>query len=632
MNDAPPRESLYCQRRDQFRQRAAYYGRRASLISNLRLAVFLTAVGCAIWLLLAEPRFGWLAGGLALASLMGFVALLVWHQRVLAAADRFAGLAELNAQALARWQRDWSGIPLAAADVQSAHCPFASDLDLFGPRSLFHLVALPSSPLGRRTLSRWFVEPAPSDEIRRRQQALIDLAPLLDLRQELALRARAIRNTEVEPFLQWTQEPGWLTQRPWLLWAARLMPALVVLLATLHWAGVIPFALWIVALVVNITLSFAYCRQIHEIFERIAKRSAELEAYVRLLECMFSQTYQADELRSILSAASVQGRPAQQELDRLHRIMACADVRYSQMVYMVLQGVALWDMHILALAERWQQQSGRWAAAWFAALARFEALSALANLSYDHPGWCFPVIEPLASNARIVAQGLGHPLLRDGTRVANDVTVGPPSTFLLVTGSNMSGKSTLLRSIGINVVLAQAGAPVCAVRFSLPPVRLGTSIRVQDSLGDGISLFMAELKRLKQVVDAAIETEQQGDRAFLYLLDEILHGTNTVERQVAVRRVMLHLLRHRAIGAISTHDLALAEVESLAERCQAVHFRESFLDTAGGHEMTFDYQLRDGLATTTNALKLLEMVGLTLNGESRAVPLSDQPNVQKSGA
>jgi DNA mismatch repair ATPase MutS len=196
--------------------------------------------------------------------------------------------------------------------------------------------------------------------------------------------------------------------------------------------------------------------------------------------------------------------------------------------------------------------------------------------------------------------------------VANDVTLGPPGTFLLVTGSNMSGKSTLLRSLGVNVVLAQAGGPVCATSLSLPPLALATSILVEDSLEDGVSFFMAELLRIRKVVDAASRAEGEG-RTLLYLLDEILRGTNTRERQIAVRRVLSYLLAKGALGAISTHDLELAEIPELAAASEAVHFRESFAPGAereGKPVMTFDYQLRSGVATTANALKLLDLVGL----------------------
>jgi DNA mismatch repair ATPase MutS len=207
------------------------------------------------------------------------------------------------------------------------------------------------------------------------------------------------------------------------------------------------------------------------------------------------------------------------------------------------------------------------------------------------------------------AVDLGHPLLSDAERVGNDVAVGPPGTFLLVTGSNMSGKSTLLRSLGVNVVLAQAGGPVAARSLSLPPVTLGTSILVEDSLASGVSFFLAELQRIRSIVDQA-ETARQEGRTLLYLLDEILRGTNSAERQIAVREILLRLLAAGAIGAISTHDLALADLPELAQVAHTVHFRESFEDREGETAMTFDYRLREGVAPTTNALKLLAMVGL----------------------
>jgi DNA mismatch repair ATPase MutS len=194
--------------------------------------------------------------------------------------------------------------------------------------------------------------------------------------------------------------------------------------------------------------------------------------------------------------------------------------------------------------------------------------------------------------------------------VANDVAIGPPGTFLMVTGSNMSGKSTLLRAVGANVVLAQAGAPVCAEQLTLPPILLATSMRIHDSLADGVSFYMAELRRLKQIVDAAREQTADTKRVLLYLLDEILQGTNTAERQIAVRRVLAHLLAEGAIGAISTHDLQLAADSTLSKAGQTVHFRETIHSESGRQEMTFDYRLREGLATTSNALKLLEIVGL----------------------
>jgi DNA mismatch repair ATPase MutS len=197
--------------------------------------------------------------------------------------------------------------------------------------------------------------------------------------------------------------------------------------------------------------------------------------------------------------------------------------------------------------------------------------------------------------------------------VGSDFSVGPPGTFLLVTGSNMSGKSTLLRALGVNITLAQAGGPVCADALSLPPITLATTIRVQDSLEQGVSYFMAELQRLKEVVTIATQTSAAGERLPFFLLDEILHGTNTAERQIAVRQIVRHLLSLGATGAVSTHDLTLAQTPEIASTAQLVHFTETFTRSPEGLKMTFDYKLRPGIATSTNALKLLEMVGLPLD-------------------
>jgi DNA mismatch repair ATPase MutS len=235
----------------------------------------------------------------------------------------------------------------------------------------------------------------------------------------------------------------------------------------------------------------------------------------------------------------------------------------------------------------------------------------LATLHFDHPGWNFPQLDdgPAGAGPCVEAANLAHPLLPPDRAVGNDVVVGPRGTFLLVTGSNMSGKSTLLRALGVNCVLAQMGAPVCGDRLRLPPLTIAASMRVQDSLAQGVSYFMAELHGLKAVVDLA-ENRRTAGTPVLYLLDEILQGTNTAERQLAARHIIRRLVDTGAIGAVSTHDLALAGAPELADAAVAVHFTESFTRGPAGPAMHFDYKLRQGVATSTNALKLMEIVGL----------------------
>jgi hypothetical protein len=396
----------------------------------------------------------------------------------------------------------------------------------------------------------------------------------------------------------------------------RILPLVPVVSLLLIVAGVVPADYGAVAifagLCLNLMVSVFLVGSVHDIFERVDARSGRVRRYLRMFELMYSMPDATAKLGAIKREATTQGGGVMLRMRELMMVTNLARIRHSAMmfilVYLPLQFVFLFDFHVLNLIEIWQRKYGRYARDWFTALGEFEALSSLASIAYDYPQWALPRVD--APETVFQASALGHPLLRDQERVANDVRVGPAGTFLLVTGSNMSGKSTLLRTVGVNVVLAQAGGPVCAERLSMPPVALATSMRIHDSLESGVSFYMAELMRLKAIVDMGGRFESRDDRTLLYLLDEILQGTNSKERHIAVVRVLHHLLRHGAIGAVSTHDLELAGSEPLAEACCAVHFRETLHDQDADQPMTFDYRLRPGIATTTNALKLLEIVGL----------------------
>ena len=315
-------------------------------------------------------------------------------------------------------------------------------------------------------------------------------------------------------------------------------------------------------------------------------------------------------LKQKMSIGDVQFESA---LASLQRIVQFAYGRKSALMcipWIAAQLLWFWDFHVLERLEKWQVQFGPHLNEWFTAVGELEALSSLAALKHDHPDWQFADVQD--GHAQIVGEQMGHPLLKECVR--NSASIGPDGSFLLVTGSNMSGKSTLLRSFGVNTVLALAGGPVCADSFQLPPVEIATSMRITDSLDSGVSFFMAELKRIKSIVDRARVLDDEGGVRLFYLLDEILQGTNSAERHVAVTRIISHLLQTRALGAVSTHDLELADSAELAEKSQLVHLRETIEDVDGVEQMRFDYVVREGVTPTTNALKLLELVGL---GESR---------------
>ncbi|HYO16817.1 MAG TPA: hypothetical protein VE685_26770 [Thermoanaerobaculia bacterium] len=602
-------ESTYLQRRDTFaaeEQRLARISFRYSVVRGVLFAAFVVCLGVllvrAAWL-----EWEWWAG--AAFWLVAFLAILPRHERIIQRQRRFGELRRINEEGLLRLARDWADLPLPSLpDPTVAERSLSRDLNLFGRASLWHLLGTAHTPPGKIALSGWLLEPASPEEISRRQEAVAELAPEVDLRQQLQVRARPMEKVppDIEPFLRWAEGEPWLAKRRWLLWTARVLGVVTPVVLIVVLATPLPLGLFLLLALFNFGFSYFFAEGVHGSFNRIEAREDRFQLYAQALELIAERPYASGELRQIAEALSFQGEPAHRWMELLHRRVELSDARHSSYLHFFLQSILLWDFHILHLLENWQREAGPHVRGWLAALGRFESLSALAGPRFDHPGWAFPAVD--AGEVSLAARGLGHPLIPDAHRVSNDVTVGPPGTFLLVTGSNMSGKSTLLRSIGINAVLAQAGGPVCAGGLRMPPLTLGTSILVEDSLIEGVSFFMAELKRIQQVVEAADRSHAEG-RAFLYLLDEVLRGTNSYERQVAVRRVVLHLLRQGAIGAISTHDLQLAEVEELQAACIPVHFRET-LHPGGDPPMTFDYRMRLGVATTVNALKLMELVGL----------------------
>ncbi|MFH2009131.1 MAG: DNA mismatch repair protein MutS [bacterium] len=588
--------------------------RRARWIANLRLACFLlavTGVATGLWQF-ERVSYGLIALGVVLLG--GFVLLVLRHDRVLTEQARLEKLVAINEEALLRLDREWEKLTHLPVPEAAVDDPVGRDLDLFhgdGRRaSLYQLLGTANTPAGRVTLARWLLRPADPGELVSRQAAVAELSPLLDWRQELAARGRDMARLppDTGPFLAWAEGEPWLLQKAWRVWVPRILAVAMLALLALHIAGVLP-PLWLGMVIVNLLYTAAFGGPARSTFEQVSWRERAFRHFARLFQPLSETRFESAKIRGLQQRLQTDGLTAHQQMRRLDSINGYADLRHSGLPHLALQALTLWDFHVLCALERWQQRVGRMVRQWFDVLGEVETLCALAGLHHDEPGWVFPEVAE-EGGARFEAQALGHPLLPRDACVANDVTIGPAGTFLLVTGSNMSGKSTLLRAVGVNVVLAQAGGPVFAQGLRMAPLELGTSFRVQDSLEAGVSFFMAELSRLKEIVDLAEERREARGRTLLFLLDEILQGTNVFERQVAVRHVILYLLEQGAIGAISTHDLSLADAEGLTDACQPVHFTESYENGAEGARMHFDYTLRPGVAPTVNALKLLEIVGL----------------------
>jgi hypothetical protein len=565
----------------------------------------------ALWLATEDRRFGpapwiFLAAGIAL-----FIWLVSRHRAVESERRRAEELSAINRDAAARVERRWEAMPQADLESELLAHPLARDLSLTGRASLFHLLGSAWTPTGRRALADWLLRPAAPAIIAARQEAVRELAPRLDLRQEAERHGRRMRaaEDETERFLRWAESDRWLLERPAVIWAARVLPLVLLGLVVAAATGPLGYGPAFFVVVVNAVLSMALSSQLGPRLRAVSLGGDELERWRALLHLASTPDFTSPLLGDVQTRLTHGGRGADGWVDRLRDVVHLAELRFSPMLHFPLQLLTLWDVHVLLRLERWQGQVGSGCRDWLAAVGEVDALAALAGLAHDNPDWCFAEVAPDAE--RWTAVALGHPLIPATARVANDVELGPAGHLVLVTGSNMSGKSTLLRAVGVNLALAQAGGPVCCTALRIPPTRVGTSFVIEDSLSHGISYFMAELRRLREVAEEAERTGGEGEGVrYLFLLDEILKGTNSGERQIAVERIVARLLEAGAAGAVSTHDLELAALPALAPRMRPVHFRESFRETDAGLRMEFDYLLRPGIAPTKNALKLLELVGL----------------------
>jgi hypothetical protein len=601
---------LYARRAERADADAAAEGRRSRRVSQLRLA---TAAGAATAALLWATGRGGQAPLVVLPIAIGlFVALAIRHGGIERRRLHAAGLASLNREARARVERRWDALPPSWQPDGLEDHPYAGDLDLFGHASIAQLAGPVHTPTGRRALAEWLLalDRATLADVQARQAAVAELAPTLDFRQDVTLAAGAMPGDttahELGAFVAWAEGESWLAARPWISIAAVALGVLTTVGAVLAYLDVTPPWFWIPAI-----LGWALRAWVQVPLEATnagAGGERALRAWSALVTLIAGARWQSP----LLDAAHrvLVGGHVRSALEALEQYVALADFRLSTWLYLPVQTLTLWDLHVWWALERWRTRHGRDVRHWLEAIGQVEALGALASLAHDHPAWAFAAVHDRADAdaLRLDAVSLGHPLLADGVRVPNDVAIGPKGRFLLVTGSNMSGKSTLLRAVGVNVVLAHAGAPVCAQALRLPLVALHTSMRVADSLERGLSLFMASLVRLERIVRAAREATPA--RPVCYLLDEVLQGTNSAERRVAVRTIVEHLRESWAMGVVTTHDLELARDPAFAAHAESVHLQETLAGEGDAITMTFDYRLRPGPASGGNALQLLKLLGL----------------------
>ena len=559
-------------------------------------------------------------GGISVLWVLGpaaiFGTLVVIHENLLKTLERRRRAARYFEKGLARLDGNWPGTgETGERHLDPAH-PYAADLDLFGRGSLFELLSTARTRIGEDTLAQWLLHPAPPEVARERQESVEELRARVDLREELAVLAEEARSG-VNPALlaDWGEAPAELRRG-----GMRLRVGLFTVIGMAGFIALWVHVLWLVKLVRLSDSADAFVRdgflvaliltgwflyrhhgQMGRIVSAVEEAAHELGLMSEILVRLERERFTSPMLARMSASLECEGEAPSKKLARLKRLTELLESRDNTFVR-VLEPFVLWTPHLALRVEDWRAHSGAAVRRWLAAAGEMEALCSLASHAFEHPDDKFP--EFADEGPWIEAEGVGHPLLPEAQVVRNDVRIGGVLRLLVVSGSNMSGKSTLLRTLGVNTVLAQAGAPVRARRLRISPLAVGASIRVTDSLQGGVSRFYAEILRLRQILD-----QTNGKLHVLFLIDEFLHGTNSHDRRIGAGALARGLVERGAIGLITTHDLALADVaDELGERARNVHFEDHIEDG----RIHFDYVMRPGVVRKSNAIELMRQVGLEI--------------------
>ncbi|TGE19955.1 DNA mismatch repair protein MutS [Hymenobacter elongatus] len=580
--------------------RESYFATRHRAVAWLRVVAF-AASGAAVWWLFSQRQLGAAFAVVALAYAV-FLLLVHWHRKVGYQREHYRLLAQLNQDELSRLQGNLGAFDPGTRYLDPAH-PYTADLDVFGPHSLYQLLNRATSRLGHDWLAGWLLAGAAPTVIAQRQQAVAELAPDVAWQQEWQARARHYPKQDIDPrrFTEWLRQPDFFQGKAWLKALLLLLPPLALASVVLWLVGYSARPVLVAVLVLG-SLNAVFRLARGEYFRHSSSMRDAMRAYHDQLAWFEARDWTSPRLRELQATlhTSADHQPASVLIGQLSRITGLFSLRESPLVAAIFNNILLWDLGCMWLLERWKARLGGHLDAMLEVGAELEALVSLAGFQVANPDYAVPELSP--TPLEVTAEELGHPLIFASRRITNDFsTVGAGHTGI-ITGSNMSGKSTFLRTIGLNMVLAQAGAVVCARRLRLAPAQVYTAMRTQDNLAESTSSFYAELKRLRLL----LELTATGQPVF-YLLDEILKGTNSRDRHRGAQALIRQLHQRPASGLVSTHDLELA---AMAEELPGAVTNYSFNSTIEGDEIRFDYHLTPGQCREFNASKLMQLMGI----------------------
>jgi len=574
--------------------------KKRTILAWLRFAVVVSIAACC-YFLLPFGVFYCIIPGILLLFI--FTRLIFADLRNKSLIEHTKYMLEVNEDELKALSHNYYHFADGAEYTPKEHF-YANDLDIFGHASLYQYINRTRSEMGSSTLADWLLTPAPPEIILTRQEAIKELAKQSVWRQQLQAygMAKRIKLETKERLQSWfAEDDQFINNKYWLL-IRYLIPAIMITVLVLNITDVLNNYIRNYCLLASAFFAFYISKKVTPLHQQVSKMTEELEVLSDSIQLIEQTHFTSVLLQNLQKQFMQQSGKASTQIVKLKKILERLDLRFNFVVFIPLDILLQWDLQQVIALEKWKQVNHKNVMAWFTALGEMEAINSLATLSFNQPGWSFPLFKE--DHFFIEGKEVGHPLIQPDKCVTNPLKIEHNGQLMLVTGSNMAGKSTYLRSIGVNTVLAMTGAPVCATYFCLSPVQIISSMRIADNLEENTSTFYAELKKLKTIIDKVNNNE----KVFI-LLDEILRGTNSLDRHTGSAALIKQLIKHNAACIIATHDVELAKMkEEYPENILNYHFDVQ----VSKDELYFDYQLKEGICTSLNASILMKKIGIEL--------------------
>ncbi len=617
-------ENKYQRRVNAYSKKHELYSGKSSSMGNYKLLLFFLGIAAAAALFIMKLYI--FMSALVILFIAGFIYLSAVHNKFIRLKNYSQAMLQINNMCLKRAKGLWTAFTDTGEEFENHDHRYTYDLDLFGKGSLFQMINMTTTYSGRQSLAQIILKPLENKKaIIERQQAVKELSGKLIFRHRMysnvlmsnknitlpdseekgKKRSKTLLDTinKLDDVFLWAKEKNSLYSALWFKALITVLPLITILTLVLSVLKIVPFYLPIAGYAIQFIMLGYRINFRNKSFELVEKYSNTLKVFSSLLKLFEAERFQSKyilDLKHVLKGDS--DKTAWKQIEKLSKIWELIANRYN-FLYTVVNAMTLWDFHCMVALERWKNISGVYVEKWFEVIGEVEALCSLSVMCHDNPDFIMPQVSE-ALNAGIAAEELGHPLLTKG-RKCNDINISGEQPILLITGSNMSGKSTFLRTVGLSLVLTYMGLPVCAKTFSCPIMKVYACMRTSDNLGQSVSSFYAELLRVKMIVEA-VDSEE---RVF-FLLDEIFKGTNSADRHTGAKMLITQLDKKGAWGLVSTHDLELADMEKESGgRIRNYHFKEYYRD----NQIYFDYQLRKGVSDTRNAIYLMKMAGVNID-------------------